>query len=338
MIDVRTYGAIPDGATDCSSAVNAALLVGDVIIQNGDFVVASSILIPSNRTVYIRNAWIKLADASYDNIFRNADLTGDENIKIVGLGNAIIDGNAVGNNDNYTTYGKGGAEFSYKYNLIVLCGVTTFEISGLTIVDHVHWTIMIQDSSFGSLHDIYLNHKTLTVNQDGIDFHTKCHDIDIYNIKGNVADDFFAINLHPGADLCVAINGHDTGDCYNIECYNWTVYYARLGSVLAVVPYLGNKTYSISSHDHILYEAGSIFYTYVFDSITDKTHVKDITFNDIQTITNMGRGGLFFILLDVQNVIATDITDTTGDTMMTIVNDPELDNVVINGVDYSQNP
>lgn len=291
MIDVRTYGAVPDGTTDSAASINSAVAVGDIIIKNGEFLISESIKIPSNRTVYIKNARIKLADTAYDNIFSNSDfVNGNTNINIIGLGNAVLDGNSANNDDDYSTYGKGSSEFSYKYNLITWCGVDTFEIEGLTITDHSHWTITIQRCTNGSLHDIYLSHQFETVNQDGIDLVTGCNNITIYNIKGSVADDFFAINLLPFADFSVAIDGHIIGDCHDIECYNFDIYNAALGSMLAVVPYEGNKIYNINSHDHICRNAGTIMYTYVYGTTPDKTHCKDITIDAVTTITNMGRG------------------------------------------------
>ena len=118
-IDVRTYGAIPDGVTDSAASINSALLVGNVIIQNGKFLLSESIKIPSNRTVYIRNAKIKLADTIYDNFLRNSDfVNGNTSVNVIGIGNAVFDGNSVNNLDGYATYGPTGyphSEFGYRY-------------------------------------------------------------------------------------------------------------------------------------------------------------------------------------------------------------------------------
>ena len=76
MIDVRTYGAKGDGVTDAVNGINAALLIDDVIIRDGRYLISSPIIIPSNRTVYGKNAEVFAKSGTFDNMFRNSDFTG----------------------------------------------------------------------------------------------------------------------------------------------------------------------------------------------------------------------------------------------------------------------
>lgn len=158
-VDIRAGGAAADGETDCAGVINKLLEEGDVIIQNGRFLIRSSILIPSDRTLYIRNATIRIGDQVFDNMFRNKDIfTGNTNVNILGLGNAVLDANAVNNNrksENYPVPSDLLTEYKYKLNVVFLGNTSGFEIAGLNEVDRPCYFMALQDDSFGKIHDIY---------------------------------------------------------------------------------------------------------------------------------------------------------------------------------------
>jgi hypothetical protein len=334
--DVRRYGAVPDGTTDCINAINTGLLAGDVIIQNGVFLISASIKIPSNKTVYIKNAKIKMANSSYDNFFRNSDFSGgNNNINIIGQGMAILDGNSANNDDDYATYGL-RTNSSYRYIGIIFCNVTTFSISGIQVADHPHWTIYLQKSSFGSVHDIYINQYLLTVNQDGIDMGHGSHDIEIYNIKGYTRDDVFAIIVSNYSDLAVRdIPDWNKGNVYNIDYHDVDIYNCAQGSTLALIAGDGGKIYNIDQESMRIRTGGTIWfsnYTGYWDVDPVKGDTHDITMNNI-TMDNMsvGRDYLFYFGQSCMDVTATNITNNTGEPMYTLIDGDQSDNVTING-------
>ena len=226
MIDVRTYGAIPDGTTDCITSINAALIDGDIILQNGIFLIGSPIVIPSNRTVYGKNCELFAKNETYDNMFRNSDfVNGNSNCNIKGLGNFCINGNSANNTDaEYDYWVQGGEHFNhagmYHYAKIQFYNVAGFEISGVKNICRPAFFMNIAKSYNGIIDDVFLNIDYLAVNQDGIAIRQGCHDIKINNIYGHSGDDFISLNALEIAQWNPIIEGQDQGDISDIEITN----------------------------------------------------------------------------------------------------------------------
>jgi hypothetical protein len=350
-VDVKTFGATGDGNTDDEADINIAVTAGNIIIQNGTFKISASIKIPSNRTIYLFNCKIVMADASYDNFFRNSDMIGgNSNIYIVGLGNVELNGNIAGNNDNYATYGPknplGGPYGGtiYRYNAMIFCNVDGFEVSGLHLYDIPHWGFYIQRSRNGKYHDIYHNCNTIIENQDCVDCCHGTHDIEIYNIAANVVkDDFSAIAVSDFSDMgYTGIPNWNVGDVYNIYYHDIDIYDMRLGSPAAYLAGDGGKIYNIRYENIRIRNGGTIFFSSYGSSIYNvapvKTDIKDITMNNIRFDTMQTGGGVprnyvFYFGLDMMNFAATNITNNTGKPIYTITDGADVsDNVKINGV------
>lgn len=340
MIDVRTYGAVPDGTTDCSTAINSAVAAGNIIIRNGTFLLTASIKIPSNRTIYLSNAKLKMADESYDNVFRNSDFTnGNSNINIIGLDHAVLDGNSPNNDDDYATLGI-NSDVSYRYNFIMLYRVNTFQIKNICVADRSHYAFFISQSSNGIIDNIYLNIYKTTVNQDGIDLLYGVNNIAISNLKGHGADDFIAIGaLTP--DGTPAFNPHigdyTAGDAHDISIENVRIYNSGIGSLLALIAGSGKKIYNIDVSDAINYSAGSAFY-YSYQEFRTvapiKSDVRDITMDNITVIANT-RSEIFSVGDPCQDITVTNFTDYSGDTLYAEDAGLDVDRFLINGVDQS---
>jgi hypothetical protein len=240
-IDIRSTGAIPDGTTDCSTAIAAALSTGgDIIFKDGTFLIRAATSIPSNRTVYIRNAKIKMADDVYDPFFRNSDFTGgNANITITGQGSAVLlcdawshrDVGVTPNASDYHTYGgltpPGVIQPNmYKYYGLAFCNVDVFNISGLTFSDYMHWNTILQNATNGIIKDIYFNFKQINVafNADGINFMWGCNNIDVSNLRGCTGDDF--IGFCTGRQTVVGFNitNYYQGTIHHITLSNLFLY------------------------------------------------------------------------------------------------------------------
>src|SRR5690606_27456949 len=93
--------------------INAALQAGNSYIPAGDYLLSGSIVIPSNRTLYIDGgANITLDDDADAYIMRNDDFTGDQNISIIGVnGRPNIDGNGYNQTRDYSTTVMGTASY-----------------------------------------------------------------------------------------------------------------------------------------------------------------------------------------------------------------------------------
>ncbi len=346
MIDVRTYGAVPDGTTDSSAAINAALLVGDIIIQNGVFSIASSIKIPSNRTVYGKNCLLKLADNAYDSFFRNSDyINGNSNINILGLGNFAMDCNGATNKDNplNSTYDKRGVN-SHKYLGISLYKVTTFRIENIHVLDFMRHCIHICNSSYGTIKDYNVNVKTGMGNQDGLDLHWGCHHITIDGMRGWTLDDFIDVIAGNLTDYSPYFNTGDTmvGDIHDITFNNIEVKNSQAGRCPAIITGYGNKMYNIAFSNIKLRKSGSLFYNnYVnfYDGDIppnpSKEDVYDFIFDNCEVNALFFDTAVFTFGQSIKNFTATNITNNSGEDMWQLVDGDQSDNVKINGVQVS---
>jgi hypothetical protein len=341
MADVRTFGAIGNGVTDDITAINNGLITGDITIQNGIFLISASIKIPSNRTVYIKNAKIKMADESYDNFFRNSDfVNGNSNINIIGQGNACLDGNVVNNDDDYATYGPMTSDTIYRYIGICYNKVTTFEISGLTIVDFPHWFMSIGHSSAGVIHDLRLNIYTTTMNQDGIDCGYS-HDIEVYNIYGYAADDFMCHGCSVNKTLGLIVVRDDPsyfiGDHYNINIHD-CINYSTTARGLTLLYGDGNKLHDLKYDNVRIKICVSLFYFGFITPYYETAPTKDDCYNitsdgvivDIATDAHV-----IEVFDDCKDVTITNLTNNTGKALYSEAANLDVVSFLVNGVDQS---
>lgn len=338
MADIRTFGAIPDGTTDCTAAIQAAVNAGNVEIQNGIFLYTGGVTIPSGRTITIKNAALKLADNSHNNFFRNSDfVNGNSNITIRGIGNAIFDGNAANNDDDYTTYGPVESVTIYRYQTIAFCKVDTFEISGINIVDYSHWNIVLQHCTNGTVDDVYINYFTKTVNQDAIDICHGCNNITISNIKGYAADDIIALWASNQGDAGVRVNGWNNGDIHDISIDNINIYNAVYHVIISLAGD-GNKIYNIECNDWIVWSC--FFFQYYglsgyYDTAPAKTDVHDFIFDNITVLTQADTGALIRALEPCMNIAYTNFINSTGKADYSEGVGLDVENFTINGVQQS---
>jgi hypothetical protein len=108
-VSVTDFGAVGDGVTDDTAAIQAAVNVGgEIIFPTGVYVIGSTVNIPSNVKMSGdgKTSILKLANGANTHIFQNSNYVSgsNENIKIDGL---IIDGNVV-NQTNNGAYNKHG--------------------------------------------------------------------------------------------------------------------------------------------------------------------------------------------------------------------------------------
>jgi polygalacturonase len=340
--DVKTFGAVGDGSHDDAADINTAVAAGNIIIQNGTFKISASIKIPSNRTVYLFNCKLKMANSSFDNFFRNSDMDGgNSNIYIIGLGGAELDGNCTNNSDGYATYGINPPAgpitgTAYRYIGIIFCNVDGFEIRNLYLSFIPHWSFYLQKTRNGSVHDIFIEKDTEIVNQDGIDLGHGCHDVDIYNMAIECADDFSAIAVANYSGFAyTGFVGWNVGDCYNISYYDIDIYDMKAGAILAPLIGDGGKIYNVSIENVRIRKGGSIFYgSYLGynDVACVKTDFHDITIDNVRFDTIQTRTNVFYFGQSMMDFAATNIVNNTGATLYTLTAGDQSDNVKINEV------
>lgn len=181
-----------------------------------------AITLPSNTTVELHNAHLKLSDLCRDNFFRSANcglgidpIEPASHIHLTGKGTCLLEGadhpRATGDSAKTIgerTYGSdtGKAGESQKGDWrnigILMANVSDFSIENLTIKDSHCWAVSLEYCTQGKVRDLHFEstgskmidgQKVTILNQDGLDLRQGCHDILIENITGQSGDDLIAL-------------------------------------------------------------------------------------------------------------------------------------------------
>jgi len=193
----------------------------------GNWDIESHIRIPSDFTLIFDGCYLKMADATFDNMFVNEhhgteigkSCEGtDRNIKLLGKNGAILDGGTY-NGLTERTQRKNGMPPVYKNNIILFTNVDGFETSGLAFRNFRWWAMNHIYCANGHIHDIDFkaddtcvdpegnvyhgmsldNYFDILIKQtDGVNLRAGCHDIVIEDIRGFCGDDVVALTHLPG--------------------------------------------------------------------------------------------------------------------------------------------
>lgn len=209
------------GKTDSESiqnAVNKAKETGadKVVIprlneRTGEakWTIDTAILLPSNIEIVLDNSYLVQATGCFDNVFRNENfynedicrtLKGEQrNIRITGLGNAMIDG-GVHNGITEENHRRTDPNLPHVQvnNMILFHNVDGFSVRGLYIKDQRWWAMHFQYCSNGLIENITFDTNNEYPNRDGIDLRVGCHDIIIRDIYGYCGDDVIALSAFGG--------------------------------------------------------------------------------------------------------------------------------------------
>ena len=107
---------------------------------SGNFEIAEAIRLPSNFTLILEDAHLRMADGVYSNMFINGNheteigntIAGtDRNINIIGRGKAILDGGKY-NGLSEKNHSRDGLPHIRKNNLLLFTNVDGFKISGIS--------------------------------------------------------------------------------------------------------------------------------------------------------------------------------------------------------------
>ncbi len=180
--------------------------------------VRNAIMLPSDITVVIDGATVKLGDGAFCNVFCSSGAydssmaAGDvrKNIKIIGRGGATLDGGAYNGKSEATA----GFPNITQNCFIVMRNVEGFEVSGLTLKNSRYWASVFWFCREGKIENITFYSANTAPNQDGIDVRIGCKNIDIKDIFGVTGDDTVALTAlsHP-MDRAFFVEGKDA----NIE-------------------------------------------------------------------------------------------------------------------------
>ena len=216
----------------------------------GAYEIESAVLLPSDFKLVLENCHLRMADNTFDNMFRNegcGDVTElkaggeNKNISILGVGEVILDGGNY-NNLSERNARKEGRPPIYVNNLLLFVNVDGFEIRNIHCRKQRWWALCLAYCSNGILSDLdfcsddtafdengneyhYIIHskghtEILVQNSDGVHLLQGCHDIKIHNITGFTEDDTVALTgIIKKLPLPFEIPDRPL-DIYNIEILN----------------------------------------------------------------------------------------------------------------------
>lgn len=217
------------------------------------WMIDSAILLPSGMTVILDDCTLQLSDSCRDNLFRSdnvgigiTDPAWNENIAIVGVGNAVLKGAAnpratgdglrnlsldpgPNHNRDRSSYGTDAGRIGRKQKsdwrnfMILMAYVKGFELKNVRI-EYAHtWAVNFERVHHAEISNIRLytpqyryvgGEKKYTFNNDGIDLREGCKYFRI--------DDITSVN----GDDCIALSALDMGPEYhtngNIDSFQVT--------------------------------------------------------------------------------------------------------------------
>ncbi len=216
------------GTKHINALIEAAIADGlRCATVTGNWDMESHIRIPSDFTLILDGCNLKMADATFDNMFVNehhgteigkTQEGTDRNIKLLGKNGATLYGGTF-NGLSERTSGKNGMPHVSKNTLIFFTNVDGFETAGLALHNFRWWAMNHIFCRNGHIHDIDLKADDTCIDAngnvyhglaptrfldilikqaDGIDVRVGCQNLIIENIRGLAEDDSVALTCVPG--------------------------------------------------------------------------------------------------------------------------------------------
>lgn len=261
------------GAADDSAAIQAAV---DLAASRGEpavvpawnerrgtnvWTISRTVLLPSDSTLYLDNCRVVMADGVFCNAFanskawsedRNSPAAVEREIRIVGVGRAIVDGGEYNGWGERSVPGGKMADTAKENaarlpkRLVHNCplyfhNVRGFEVRGVCVRRQRYWGMCFSFCSHGEIRDIrfeadisYVSDDGLThdpnrlperyrnvwvKNGDGIDLRSGCHDILVENVTGWTEDDVIALTNLQHSEAADKVEGEST-DLHHVTIRN----------------------------------------------------------------------------------------------------------------------
>lgn len=201
------------------------------------WVLTQALILPSNTTLVFHGSRLFMAANVSDNLIRNhhaesGDGQRDENIHILGIGGAELNGNAVNQVRQAQVYRNFGISF-YKVDRASIRGIALGPTEG--------WGMGLED-----VHDLFVDgirfqQDGATDNQDGVHLCGPGARVCISNILGTVADDAIAIDAGGGAEDFRGSARGPGGHLENIVVSNVSVKNLQSGAAVRTVAARGKS-------------------------------------------------------------------------------------------------
>jgi len=157
--------------------------------------VEKTLRIPSDTTIVLLDAHLRLADFTYCNLFTNAQKPA-KNIRILGVGSATVDSGKFNGlkRKNANTLGFGPITDNA---LMLFAGVKGLTVENLHMVQNRWYCIFCVDCSSGRLADLDICAHPKFPDMGGIRLHSGCRNVLVENITGLTGEDTVVIAAEP---------------------------------------------------------------------------------------------------------------------------------------------
>ena len=272
-------------------------------IVSGNWEIDEAIRLPSNFTLILEDAHLRMADGVYSNMFVNehhgTDIGNtangtDRNINLIGRGNAILDGGNY-NGLSERNSGKDGLPHITKNTTLLFTNVENLVVEDLTLARQRWWAITnvaVRGARFSRLRfaaelsridEEGVHHpnewpkrrrEMYVRNADGIDLRVGCANVLIEDISGFTGDDTVALTALGGferrfgwlpADLSPDI--HDV-TVRRVDTETFSCAGVRL------LNQNGNKLYNVTVEDITVHHTEGIYRSHAAISIGDKNYAE----------------------------------------------------------------
>lgn len=200
----------------------------DQVRGKTEWLIDRAIQLPSDFTLMLNDCLVRLAPGTKDNIITNTGartmpLSKNNNIRIIGIGNAVLSGGLEAHFD------PPGDKSGFRTIGILLYNTKQFTIESFKMEETQAWAISVENGcAYGRIANIDFYNTNKYPNQDGVDVRKGCHDIVIENITGITGDDIVALTGLRSNDpvkngVRMQIGGNDiteADDIYNITVNN----------------------------------------------------------------------------------------------------------------------
>ena len=208
-VDVKKCGAIGDGVTDDTAAIQKALDGGQrtVSIPQGIYKISAALKVDSHTSIKADpRAIIRLADHAGVNkdvfLLTNRDLTGGN--RDISISGGIWDGNS-----EHNPRGREGDPNGYTGSAINFVNVCYLEIHDLTVRNPEAFSIRLCRIEDFVIEDIRFDHPIIRPNQDGVHVNGYCQRGTIRKLRALTPrtpnDDMVALNADDAEDRVINI-------------------------------------------------------------------------------------------------------------------------------------
>lgn len=167
----------------------------------------TTILLPSEITVILRGAHLRLETGVRSNVFRNKNawtrlgktLRGEQHdIRVLGEDGAVIDGGFPNGLCEQLHRSRPDLYPHMQVNLLLFFhNVRNFEVRGIRFVESRWWATCFMFCRNGRIADLDFRMYGSLENQDGVDLRIGCEYITVENITGITGDDTVAMTAYP---------------------------------------------------------------------------------------------------------------------------------------------